>query len=146
MGGEYKVNFMECESIVVEQIADIKKDIISLKKDIRIHRLFKFVCVLYLGALAFMGHDGGAVHAYTFLFFVGYVVLEVRFSVSENSRKIALSEIAITELNSIHHSLLGDGVETGVDVLGSLDGVARSEYFQSCVADVRAIRNKLRLF
>lgn len=139
------MNYIECESIVSEQIEGIKSDINSLKKSIYIHRLFKFGCVLYLAALAFIGHTGGVVYTYAFVFFLGYIVLEVRFSVSETSRKVSFSEIAITELTAIHHSLVeGDG--GGVGVFESLDGVAMSEYYQSCVADARAIRNKLRLF
>lgn len=139
------MNYIECESIVTEQITSIKSDIKSLKKSIRIHRLFKFGCVLYLASLAYIGHTGGFVYAYAFAFFLGYIVLEVRFSVSETSRKIAFSEIAITELTAIHHSLVeGDGESIGV--FESLDGVAMSEYYQSCIADARAIRNKLRLF
>lgn len=139
------MNYIECESIVSEQIEGIKSDIKNIKKSIYIHRLFKFVCVLYLASLAFIGHTGGFVYAYAFVFFLGYVVLEVRFSVSETSRKVSYSEIAITELIAIHNSLVeGDGESFGV--FESLDSVAMSEYYQSCVADARAIRNKLRLF
>ncbi|MDP2564279.1 hypothetical protein [Pseudoalteromonas marina] len=137
------MNYLDCESILTEQVEEIKGDIVRLNKSIYVHRLFKLGCVLYLAALAFMGHTGGFVYVYAFFFFVGYIVLEVRFSISETTRKIAFSEIAITELTAIHHSLTENG---GVNVFESLDGVAKAEYYHSCAADARAIRNKLRLY